>query len=77
MKDKARKLLKDNVGKYLYDLEISKCFLTRGLRKLHQFYNLLYNESLKMMVVPDGKRNSVYINSLSIGGNTHFIYFLI
>ena len=32
MKDKARKLLKDNVGKYLYDLEISKCFLNRTER---------------------------------------------
>lgn len=32
MKDKARKLLKDNVGKYLYDLEISKCFLNRAER---------------------------------------------
>lgn len=31
MKDKAR-LLKDNVGKYLYDLEISKCCLSRTER---------------------------------------------
>lgn len=32
MKDKARKLLEDNMGEYLYDLEISICFLNRTER---------------------------------------------